>query len=339
MEIKFTNEDRKLFGKIKNEIIENCEEYREAGKWLDEYFDLKSSWFHIRYHYECLCDKIDEDRLPDNYTQDKLNCKVGLYHAMIETKVYTFPDEYYGHYAIIIEEIQKSRSIKEGIVICGKQRFSNRNIYKFADNDIETKVKEQLKLWGKWKEQGVEKLDRFLLNWHSLPHESICLSLEEAQRAIVVTWLLSDPEANKLNLRITEFENWPWSDYPQTGRDNLIKKLLGKLADWMELVRLAWDKISLEKTLELKKITSQQKKIEQKTNKIETEKVAQWKPPKGYIGSKTIVADYGIPRTTLQGWAEIDEAKVKKDKQTRENYYQKTWLDKRYKNYTPRSRT
>jgi len=59
--------------------------------------------------------------------------------------------------------------------------------------------------------------------------ESIFLSLEEAQRVIVVTWLLRDPEANKLNLRITEFENWPWSDWPQEGRENLIKKLYRKL--------------------------------------------------------------------------------------------------------------
>lgn len=68
----------------------------------------------------------------------------------------------------------------------------------------------------------------------------------------------------------------------------------------------------------------------------ERKKSTQWKPPKGYIGSKTIVANYGIPRTTLQGWAERTEAKVKKDEQTGENYYQKTWLDKQLKKYKPR---
>ena len=67
-------------------------------------------------------------------------------------------------------------------------------------------------------------------------------------------------------------------------------------------------------------------------------KPTQWEPPKGYIGSKTIVANYNIPRTTLQGWAERDEAKVKKDTQTGENYYQKKWLDKRYENYKPRTK-
>jgi hypothetical protein len=68
-------------------------------------------------------------------------------------------------------------------------------------------------------------------------------------------------------------------------------------------------------------------------------KLSQWKPPKGYIGSKTIVNNYKIPRSTLQGWAERDSAIVKKDPQTKENYYQIKWLDKHRKNYRPRQNT
>ncbi len=63
-----------------------------------------------------------------------------------------------------------------------------------------------------------------------------------------------------------------------------------------------------------------------------------WKPPKGYIGSKAIVNNYNIPRSTLQGWAERDKANVKKDPMTKENYYQKKWLEKCRKKYKPRSK-
>ena len=63
-----------------------------------------------------------------------------------------------------------------------------------------------------------------------------------------------------------------------------------------------------------------------------------WKPPKGYIGSKAIVNNYNIPRSTLQGWAERDKANVKKDPMTKENYYQKKWLEKCHKKYKPRSK-
>jgi hypothetical protein len=63
-----------------------------------------------------------------------------------------------------------------------------------------------------------------------------------------------------------------------------------------------------------------------------------WKPPKGYIGSKEIVNNRSVPRTTLQGWQERDKLKVKKDSQTRENYYPQKWFEKHFRNYKPRSR-
>jgi len=65
----------------------------------------------------------------------------------------------------------------------------------------------------------------------------------------------------------------------------------------------------------------------------------QWKLPRGYIGSKSIVNDHNVPRSTLQGWAEQDKANVKKDPQTKENYYLRKWFEQRLKNYRPRSKT
>jgi hypothetical protein len=63
-----------------------------------------------------------------------------------------------------------------------------------------------------------------------------------------------------------------------------------------------------------------------------------WKPPKGYIGSKEIVNNRSVPRTTLQCWQERDPPKVKQDPQTQENYYPQSWFEKHYKNYRPRGR-
>jgi len=67
-----------------------------------------------------------------------------------------------------------------------------------------------------------------------------------------------------------------------------------------------------------------------------------WKPPKGYIGSKTIVNSYNVPRSTLQGWRQRDETSgklkkpIKTDPQTNENYYWQTWFKKHFENYKPR---
>lgn len=60
-----------------------------------------------------------------------------------------------------------------------------------------------------------------------------------------------------------------------------------------------------------------------------------WKPPKRYIGSKEIVSDYQVPRTTLQYWVEKDSPKVVKDPQTQECHYPKKWFEERAKNYKP----
>lgn len=65
----------------------------------------------------------------------------------------------------------------------------------------------------------------------------------------------------------------------------------------------------------------------------------QWKPPNEYIGSKSIVNDHNVPRSTLQGWAEQDKVNAKKDPQTKENYYLRKWFKQRLKNYRPRSKT
>jgi hypothetical protein len=70
----------------------------------------------------------------------------------------------------------------------------------------------------------------------------------------------------------------------------------------------------------------------------------QWKAPKGYIGSKTILSDYEVPRTTLQGWHERDMASgtlknVRKDPQTGENYYPQKWFEKRFAHYKSRGKT
>jgi len=81
-------------------------------------------------------------------------------------------------------------------------------------------------------------------------------------------------------------------------------------------------------------------KIPQKKRTVEaTEIQNQWKLPRGYIGSKRIVNDHNVPRSTLQGWAEQDKVNVKKDPQTKENYYLRKWFEHRLENYRPRSKT
>ncbi len=71
MENKFTNEDLKLFHKIETDIKKNCAKYSEAGKWLDQFYDVAKFWQEkvgllqtlneiCKSHKECECEFCKE---------------------------------------------------------------------------------------------------------------------------------------------------------------------------------------------------------------------------------------------------------------------------------------
>lgn len=59
-------------------------------------------------------------------------------------------------------------------------------------------------------------------------------------------------------------------------------------------------------------------------------KPSEWKPKKGYIGSKEIVLDYKVPRSTLQGWQKKDNPPTDRDPKTQEIWYEPNWFKKRW---------
>lgn len=94
----------------------------------------------------------------------------------------------------------------------------------------------------------------------------------------------------------------------------------------------------------LKRIAEQQQTTppDDETQQSEPKKRA-WRPPKGYIGSKEIEQTYKVPRSTLQGWQNRDckpagklDGRVKRDPQTGESYYPRTWFLRRFENYKPK---
>jgi len=51
---QFTDEDRKLFHKIEADIKKNCFKYSEAGKWLDQFYDVAKFWQEKVEHLQTL---------------------------------------------------------------------------------------------------------------------------------------------------------------------------------------------------------------------------------------------------------------------------------------------
>jgi hypothetical protein len=75
----------------------------------------------------------------------------------------------------------------------------------------------------------------------------------DAKKIIIIVWLLTDPDAEKSNLNITELENWSWEPLDDVtklsrGYANFLWFYGGKVYNpWMKLVCVAWEKLKDKK--------------------------------------------------------------------------------------------
>ena len=87
---QFTDEDRKLFHKIEADIKKNCAKYSEAGKWLDQFYDVAKFWQEKRGHLQILNKTCKSPK--------KCECllceEVKWLSWVIEKRNYTSQDEY-----------------------------------------------------------------------------------------------------------------------------------------------------------------------------------------------------------------------------------------------------
>jgi len=73
---------------------------------------------------------------------------------------------------------------------------------------------------------------------------------DDAKRIILIAWLLTDPDAEKADLAITELEKWTWEPLDDVtkmsrGYANFLWFHGGKVyRPWMNLVRIAWSKLA-----------------------------------------------------------------------------------------------
>lgn len=76
---------------------------------------------------------------------------------------------------------------------------------------------------------------------------------DDAKQIILITWLLTDPDAEKADIGITEFEKWLWEpidDITKMSRGTAQSLWVQSRAGyelWMKLVRVAWDKLKFKK--------------------------------------------------------------------------------------------
>jgi hypothetical protein len=122
---------------------------------------------------------------------------------------------------------------------------------------------------GKWldnyckdviKEQGLPLLTRFTTARQDLAKKygkQVFISEDDALCIILITWLLTDADAEKAKLAITELEKWSWeptNDFTCGSRcsaSSLWRQNNHAYGLWMYFVRASWAKLYTEKKFEL----------------------------------------------------------------------------------------
>jgi hypothetical protein len=236
--------DIDFFRKIKIEIRNHPDKYREAGKWLDEYCSVDKFW------------KRRESQLEDikGYEQPFPLQPGELYGNKDGTGAMSPEDsekEYQRElliYEKTVEYLELMIKLKKGYY---RINWLMDNWKKRPEYFTRDWLERSLERSGKVTEET--RLDNAYDFLTADPARSLFIGLEKARRIILITWLLYDPDSENSGLNLTDFESWSWSKrLPST------KKFLACYKEknwhtsapdneWMVLARIAWEEIQAAK--------------------------------------------------------------------------------------------
>lgn len=81
------------------------------------------------------------------------------------------------------------------------------------------------------------------------------ISEDDTRCIILITWLLTDPDAEKPKFNITEFAKWSWEptdnilSQSRCAESRLWRQNAHVYSSWMRLVRIAWKTLETEKEI------------------------------------------------------------------------------------------
>lgn len=295
------DKDRQLFLEIQVDIKKHTNRYREAGKWLDSYYCIENFWKQREEELKML--KALHTSKTGDETE---NYKIEYLQLMIDLKVYipisSLEFWFLTHEKSSVDTTQlkpetndKIKSLLAVLDLSEEEqgRWMFENLPEYRDSDLSLgpfafsmwkPLVDQIRVM---KPPPVKGIKKFLERWRNVEKEPAIsyrfrdarnallwkcwgrkefLSREEAERILLLTWLMTDPESEQVPLGITEFENWAWNQGLR-GRDfvyyeTFIEDFEETGNKWMKLVRLAWAKVEAEKNLQSEKqAETEQKEI------------------------------------------------------------------------------
>ncbi len=178
--VKLKDEGQDLFPKIEIDIKKNPDKYREAGEWLDSYYDVKSFWKRIK---EDLKKVLDTEKFVQPFVKkDSETQKEKEYlWLMIQFKQYFETRDLNGKLKDvdkictgIFTETSKNKPAKWG---------------KATIDDLRSRLDERQK-------EGYElpirpRFERAICDFRIKNEDLKLLSAEEARRVCLLTWLIT----------------------------------------------------------------------------------------------------------------------------------------------------
>jgi hypothetical protein len=264
LKINIADEDRQLFLKINSNIRDFSDEYRVAGKWLDEEYNPNNCYQRTIKKLKVLTEHwqagwLGKAKSKENQAAEILKLLICVTSSSIWGAEVVKTKESKELSADTKSAIQKLEADTEGIPPLLAKVGSSLTEYialatAMAVSMPDTKMALQKLLWTI---EGMPPLSikHVLLadavnNFLEDPTAKSFMSIEVARRICLITWILTEPDVEKSNLGITGFEKWPWTG--AQGRFSLHYIWRGQVEynKWVNLVKIAWIKIEAEQITE-----------------------------------------------------------------------------------------
>lgn len=254
-EHKTAQEEQLLFAAISQDIRSNSELYREAGEWLDQFYDIEQFWQRREKQASDLFTRIEslESELlrpPENWY-----CESDFLYGMIDRQAYVPIAELherckkqFGDKFFVPPSVKPYPPVIPYTIGDGRPCLTG----EYCEYRIQEVLKSALSQAESF-EDGVPIQERLYDACENLLCEDgVCPRDADARRTLLVSWLLTDPDAQELGLGLTEFENWDWessrSHAKRAFQNRVVRKSDAETEfwhSWQKLVRVAGTKLNL----------------------------------------------------------------------------------------------
>ena len=233
-DLQLTKEFKETTAAISSDILQNPQKYRQAGEWLDQYYDKE------------FCQKKMKERSDRLLVDVFVNgFRRGEYYSVTWDLHHVTPVEAYEILqAVAMVELNHFVSISDVLKRGDLLGISHGTLTSQEAKDI-------VATWGLKKSYSWLKDRLWLAHKEMLEIKEQCKLFGQEESVIVclLTWLLANPDAHRAALGITEFERWEWYSSYESGvysqRADVIQLLdtCEMLQDWQNLACEAWQNI------------------------------------------------------------------------------------------------